>query len=504
MQTHISSRWWLLFAISLMALMINIDYTAVNLALVTIARDLHSNLNTIQWLLAAYVLAWVVVILPAGKASDIYGQRCFCIAGLVLFLFGSCLAGIATTSWLIIVARVLQGISCAIYTPTVYALILSNFSQKERGLAMGLVSIGVGLGMALGPTFGGVILTWLGWRWIFFVNVPIGLFALMIIVWATRHQKFVRKTERIDKVGSVVLGSALICFIFALSKIHYFEFLMWPLSLLAFSISLIFIFFLWERKCQFPLIPLGLFANRSYTGCVLAICLEQYVFSAFVVTLALYLQKVQHYSVLAASVIFLGLSLVFGVIAAFGGHWVDRIGIKRPAIIGFIGLAFGLFAFILLSYWGSLGNLIIVLAIVGASMGLAFVAIRAGLVKSIDKEKVGMRSSVFLLFSLFGNVVGVIITTIIYEVISFHELLIKIKKSVNVLLPIQTDQVRQAIEHVGVAHHDLGAFSLLIQNKILKFMPVVLNHGVNVAIFVAMIVAFFASICCYRFMENDI
>ncbi|MCW5588094.1 MAG: MFS transporter [Legionellales bacterium] len=496
-------RWWLLFAISLMALLINIDYTAVNLALVTISRELHSSLNTIQWILAAYVLAWAAVVIPAGKMADIHGQRRFCITGLLLFIVSSIIAGLAPTTPVLIIARILQGLAAAIYIPTVYGLIISSFAQKERGLTMGLISIGVGIGMALGPTFGGGLLAWLGWRWIFYINIPIALLALLIIARTTRYHKFTRSHAKFDGIGSIILGAAVVFLVVSLSKVHYFTFSAWNLSILLLSILLILIFIFWEKGRAFPIIPLSLFKQRSYLGVIIGIFLEQYAFSALIVMLALYLQKVQGYSALEAGIIFLGVSLVFGFIAAFGGYWVDKRGVRFPAAIGFVTLSLGLLLFVLLTNKAPLSMLIFILLIIGIGMGVAFAAIRAGLVKSLDKEKIGIGSSLFLLCSLVGNTLGVIFTTIIFEVVSFSDLLGKLKKHTD-LLPTQINQIRQAIGHVGETHYSFTAFSPSLQHKVLELFPTAIHHGVNVALSIAMLMAILAAITCYRLIAREV
>ena len=291
---------FLLFAFSLMVLMLNIDYTALNLALVTLTHDLNSNLTIMQWVLGGYMLIWAAIVLPIGRAADHFGQKHFCLIGLAIFTLGSLLAGLANSSTMLIVARLLQGISGAFYVPAMYASIFTNYPESRRGLAMGFMSLGVGvgvgvglgLGMALGPTFGGAILTLLtllSWRYIFFVNIPIGIIAFLEIYFIAQKETVKNNQDfQLNKLSSFLLGLALISFMSALGGIHQWGGDTSPvlLLLILFSIILFVTFLLHQKKDIQPLVPISLFKNNSYSACLIAIILEQFSFTSCIVILA--------------------------------------------------------------------------------------------------------------------------------------------------------------------------------------------------------------------------
>jgi MFS family permease len=263
----IMQRFGLLFAIGLMALIINIDYTAVNLALAPVARDFHLGVHDVNWLLSGYILAWAALVIPAGRAVDIYGPRKLCLLGLALFLVSSLLAGYAVNETMLVIGRVLQGIAGGLYVPALYGLISAYFPIEKRGSAMGILSLGAGLGLGFGPTFGGVIIHLLDWRWIFFVNVPIALVAIFVLWFTPEKSKTTDSHNAIPKLASVFLSLAVVSVTFALDRVmqqgvHSSVFIGALLCAL-----LMFVGFVYRQKHSLtPLIAWRLFKNKRYVG----------------------------------------------------------------------------------------------------------------------------------------------------------------------------------------------------------------------------------------------
>lgn len=495
---------WLLFAVALMALMVNVDYTAVNLSLVTIAHHLHSNLNTIQWALSGYMLAWAALIIPAGKQIDSYGQKRMCLIGISLFLFGSVLAGISYNSGLFIIARIIQGISGAIYIPTLYALIFKHFPKQKLGFAMGLLSVGVGFGMAIGPTFGGIVLHYFGWRWIFFINIPIALIALFIINYYSDPDGQNNSEQKLDNIGSIILAGCIVILMFSLSKISS-----WGIGSPNFiitittSILLFLCLVLRQHKRKRELtIPFHLFSNRSYTAIVFAFFLEQYAFSASMVLIALFLQKVLGISVLKASAMFLALNLLFGMISPLGGRIVDRVGVKWPAFLGLFMLAIGFIGFSQLTFSSSYGFIYLNLVIIGLGMGIAFSSLNSGMVKTIKESESGIASSIFLLFALLGNTCGVVISMLIYQSIAVAGLMHALLKTMQ-LSSQQATQLQNIVNYIGEQTYDLSAFTNPAQQKIISLIPSILNAGIANAFLITAMVALVAGILVICFTKKE-
>lgn len=361
----------LLIALSVMFFLINVDYTAMNLTLPTLVNAFDTNLSTVQWVLSGYVLAWAVVIVPAGKLTDFYGAKRLCLVGLSLFAVASLISGLANTASLVIWGRVLQGIAGALFTPGIYACIFQNFPEERRGFAMGMVSLGVGAGAAFGPSFGGVLLTWFGWRSVFFVNLPICLFCFSIIYSQA-------KTVATDANAS--------------EKLSYFKLFH---------------------------IPRNLFKNKAFLGCAIPMGMEQIAFATIFVVSGIYMQYHLHYSAWTASMMYLPMTCLFGVIAAMSGKFIDKIGVRSPAIYGLLLMVVGIYGYGLVESFEGIPYFQTTLIIAGIGMGFAFAALNTAVVKVVEAHQVGIASSVFILFALLGNSIGVMSAVKQYDVLHY-------------------------------------------------------------------------------------
>ncbi|MFN7096508.1 MAG: MFS transporter [Gammaproteobacteria bacterium] len=406
----------LLFALSLIVFLINVDYTAVNLALPTMADDLHTSLNTIQWVLTAYVLTWALLIFPCGGLSAKFTTKQLCITGLSLFIVASALATFAFSSHMLIAARILQGLSAAIYGPAVYGLIHCYVPEQARGRAMGILSLGVGLGLAVGPFIGGSLLTLWSWRAIFLINLPIGLAALYVIFKQQDTQQPSTTSLSLSKSSIFLIGFATLSLIYIVNQYQAWQqhaglYIGWAILAIVALISFVFL----QQKIANPLIPLSLFKNRKYAACCVGIFFEQAGFSIIVVATSLYLQNTLHYSPLISSLIFLFLTVIFGVIALIGGRWVDQQGLVLPTISGMLLMAAGslLFAGVAVSSYSLL--VCPILFVLGVGMGLAFIGLNSGVVKTVSQGHIGIATSVFMVLALIANSFAITFTTLFYQ-----------------------------------------------------------------------------------------
>ncbi|HBN22064.1 MAG TPA: hypothetical protein DD412_02350, partial [Holosporales bacterium] len=251
-----------LCAMMILILLINVDYTAVNIALLPISKDSGADLNTLQWLLSGYVLAWATLVIPAGQMADIYGKRRLLLWGVSVFALASLLCGILTSAPLLIFARVLQGFGGALFVPPLYALVFECFPEKSRGFAIGMLGVGAAIGLAIGPSFGGYILANFGWRWIFLINGPLCLITITMIMLCVAKEPKRISDGKVDTQGGLLLGVALMGFMYALNQSE-----VWGLKdpalwgIIAFSLSLLVLFIKTSKTKENRLIPEGLFSN---------------------------------------------------------------------------------------------------------------------------------------------------------------------------------------------------------------------------------------------------
>lgn len=416
MLTNNKINYFLLSALALMAFLRNIDYTAVNIILLTISNQLHSPISTIRWVLSGYMLAWAIFIIPAGKLINLLGIRRTCQLSLALFLMGSLLTGFAGNPTLLITGRILQGIGGAFYTPVGYKIICCYFPADKKGFTTGIATFGMGLGMALGPTLGGLISATLGWRWIFFINIPFCLAAWYVF------NKFLpseplHKDEKFDLISMSTLSFGIISLIFALNAVGNTWLNKNTIFSAALSLVMFVIFIVREKKLTSPLLPPHVFKNKSYLGALIICGLEQYTFSSIIVLAAIYMQQSLGFSVLRSSTIFLSLSLAFAIATPLCGKSVDKFGAKKPIIMGLSLLALGCILFL-----APANSFIILLAftLMGLGMGTALSALASIPPRKIDIKEVGIASSIFFMFALIGNAFGIVISTNLYEKTNIH------------------------------------------------------------------------------------
>lgn len=417
-------RWLLLFAISLTAFLINVDYTALSLAIVPITSEFRTYLTTSELLLSSYVISWAIIIIPISKFCEIFSKKNVCLVGLALFLFGSIFGACSQSIYQLIFARIIQGTSGAIYLPTLYSMIYLYFSEQERGRAIGIMSLGIGLGLAIGPFLGGFLLHYYSWRAIFWLNVPIVSFAISVFSAVKSQEKLENKNFQFYLSSTILLGISLVLIIHLLQQWRYwFDFHFYYLTEFSIVILTMLAFIGLQVILKNPLIPLKLFENRSYLACCIGIFLEQYGFASCIIGLSFYFQKVLSYSAYQASLMFLSMTSIFGFFAAYGGVWIDRKGVKSPTLLGLILMAMSSILFSFFTVNPSLFLLNLNLILYGIGMGLAFVGLNSGLTITASKNQINLASSLFVMTSLIGNSLGIALSTLIFEYSSAKYLL---------------------------------------------------------------------------------
>ncbi|WP_254716337.1 DHA2 family efflux MFS transporter permease subunit [Actinomadura sp. WMMB 499] len=338
-------RWPALSVCLVAAFMTLLDVSIVNVALPTIREGLHTSEAGLQWVVSGYALAFGLVLVPAGRLGDARSRRAVFMFGLALFTVASALAGAAQGSGWLIAARLLQGVAGGILNPQVAGLIQQLFRGAERGRAFGALGSVIGLATAAGPLLGGGIIALAGpeegWRWVFYVNVPVGVAALFLARWLLPAPVYGAR-QGLDPFGVLLLGAGVLCVLLPFVQHQQWQgALKW--LLLPAAAVLIAAFVGWERRARSPMVDLELFRLRSYAlGTVIALLFFA-GFTAIFFIFTLYLQNGLGYSALGAGLAISPFAAGSGVASALGGRVVDRLG--RPLVAAGLGVvAFGLAA----------------------------------------------------------------------------------------------------------------------------------------------------------------
>ncbi len=318
-------KWWTLIAVCTAVFMLLLDITVVNVALPDIQRSLNSSFSDLQWVVDAYSLTLAAFLLTAGVVGDIYGRREVFAIGLGIFSVASLVCGLSTTPLMLNLARAVQGVGGAIMFATSLALIASAFVGRDRGTAFGIYGAVIGGAVAVGPLIGGAITSGIGWRWIFFVNVPIGAVAILI-TFARISESRDPRARRVDWIGFVTFSASLFCLVFALVRGND---LGWGsttiVGLLVAAAVLMVVFFVNEARTGDPMLDLSLFRIPAFVGLsVAAFTLAASIFAMFLY-LTLYIQDNLGYGPWAAGLRFLPMTLVTFFVAFFAGRLTVRV-----------------------------------------------------------------------------------------------------------------------------------------------------------------------------------
>ncbi len=330
-------KWVALAVTTLGSLMVAIDSTIVILALPNMLQDLHSNMVKMVWVLIGYLLVSTVLLLTFGRMADMFGRVRMYNLGFVVFTAGSVLCGLAQSDTMLIGARLIQGTGGAMLSANAVAIITEVFPAKERGQALGINAITWGAGSVLGPVLGGVILAGASWRWIFLVNLPIGIVGTLAAYLLLHDLAKERKRERFDLVGAALFTVGLVLLLLVLTGgIGSGWLSAGTLTQLAVAVLALGAFIVWERRVPYPMLDLHLFDSRRYAFSVAAATLQSLAVFAVNFLLIFYLQGVRGDSPLVAAVLILPMPVVTGIAGPLSGRWADRAGGTIPATIGLV------------------------------------------------------------------------------------------------------------------------------------------------------------------------
>src|SRR5437660_4728766 len=349
MQAAIQTRrspWIILLVLCLGFFMILLDLTSVNVAIPSIIDGLHAGLDEILWVLNAYILVYAVLLITAGRLGDKYGAKRLFLVGLAVFTFASIGCSLAQSPGQLIVARIVQGIGGAILTPQTLSIITVIFPPERRGAAFGVWGAVAGVATVTGPTLGGFLVTYINWRWIFFVNVPVGLVALAGALLVVPDLRPGRR-HRLDIVGVLLASTSLFGIIFGLVEGERFDWgAIWgPITIpeiIAAGVVLFAVFVVFERFQAEPLMPLSLFSNRNFSISIWVSSAVAFGMLGFFIPVTIFFQSVLGFSALKAGLTFLPMSLVSMVVAPIARRMSDRFGGKYILVAGLTLFAAGM------------------------------------------------------------------------------------------------------------------------------------------------------------------
>jgi EmrB/QacA subfamily drug resistance transporter len=401
------NKWWTLVAVCLGTFMLLLDITIVNVALPDIQDALHTSFSGLQWVVDAYALSLAALLLTAGSLADLYGRRLFYLIGLAIFTGASLLCGLAASTLMLQLSRALQGVGGAIMFAVSLALLAEAFRGKDRGIAFGVWGAITGLAVAIGPLLGGVLTTGLSWRWIFFVNLPIGVVAVVISVLRVAETRSPH-AQRPDWAGFVLFTLSLSGLVYGLiesSERSFTDRLV--LGCFAAAVVLMAAFLIVEWRGRHPMLDLKLFALPTFSGGSIAAFGVSASIFALILYLVLYLQDILRYSALGTGLRLLVLSGGILVVAAIAGRISSKVPVRFLIGPGLIIVGAGLLLMRGLNSSSTWTHLIPGMIVGGVGVGLVNPPLASTAVGVVKPERSGMASGINSTFRQVGIATGI-------------------------------------------------------------------------------------------------
>ncbi|HXD82484.1 MAG TPA: MFS transporter [Candidatus Acidoferrum sp.] len=411
-----------LVVIALAQLMVVLDVAIVNVALPSIQRELHFAAADLEWVVNAYAIAFGGLLLLGGRTGDLFGRRRMFVIGALMFTAGSFAGGIANTSTFLIAARAAQGVGAAVMAPTALSLLAATFQGPARNRALGVYSGVSAGGGAIGLLLGGVITNYLSWRWIMFINVPIGL---LLAFAAPRVLPYVAgKPGRLDLPGAVTVTAGVSLLVYGLARVATHD---WSDSVtratLVIAFAFLITFVLLESRGRSPLMPLRIFANRNRSGAYMLSLAIGAALSGTLFVLTLFLQNVLGFSPLQAGFAFLPTALGVIVGAGLTSRIIGRVGPRVPMTTGALLAAVGMFwlsaVTVHATYFADVFGPLVVLAI---GLGMGFVSTSATAIAGVNPAESGLASALLNVGRQLGGSLGIAIMGTVAASVSRNQL----------------------------------------------------------------------------------
>ncbi|NPV57288.1 MAG: MFS transporter [Anaerolineae bacterium] len=420
-QPLLARKWLVLISVGLGVFLATIDGSIVNIGLNTMVQDLDQPLVVVEWVVLAYMLTISTLMISIGRLGDMIGKKPIYLTGVVIFTIGSGLCGMAPNVYWLIGFRVLQGVGASMTMALGNAIVTEAFPAQERGKALGIMGTIVSLGIIAGPTIGGIILESLSWHWLFFVNLPVGVAGVLMVL------KFVPKDapgpkQRFDYAGAAALFVCLSSFLLALSlgQNGGFERL-GVVSIFGVSIIALLAFIRIEMAVEQPMIDLHIFKNVLFsvnliTGFMVFICT-----SGIVLIMPLYLQNVLGYGPRAAGLMLAVTPLVVAVVAPLSGNLSDRVGSRPISTVGLLIMVFGYLGVASLNETTTTLGYMLRFIPIGLGIGMFQSPNNSAVMGSVPRERLGVASGLLSLTRTIGQTTGIAILSAVWENrVSFH------------------------------------------------------------------------------------
>lgn len=419
-ETIYKNRMLILLNIVMMTFMATLDGSIVNVALPVMAKELSVTTQSVAWVVTAYLIVISTTILIFGKLGDIRGKTGVFKFGIVIFTLGSLMCGIPVSFQFLVAARIIQAVGAAAFMANSQGIITHVFPRNERGRALGISGTFVALGSLVGPPLGGFIISVLNWNYIFLINVPIGIFTLIMGMKTLPANDF-KTLERFDFKGAILIVATIFFLFGALlagENIGYVNPLI--LSGFAFSIISLVMLIIVEKNVKAPLLALNIFHNKLFSLSIFCAFISFLAISCSSIIQPFYLQDVIKLTPASTGLIMMAFPLILAVVAPISGHLSDKIGSEFLTFLGLLLTSAGLFLLSTLNEYSNMALMVVFIAIMSIGNGMFQSPNTSLIMSTVPLDKLGIAGSVNALVRNLGMVFGITMaTTLLYDRMSY-------------------------------------------------------------------------------------
>lgn len=406
--TDENAKWFTLIAACFALFMAILDNLVVNVALPTISRDLDVSTTQLQWIVSAYILVFASIQITAGGIGDRLGRKRWFMYGIGFFMATSVFAALSQNGEMLIAARALQGLGAAFIMPMSLSIISDAFPPEERGKALGIWSAVSVSGLALGPVVGGLLVQYASWHWIFLVNIPVGIVALLVTSAVVRESKDTSGQVATDIPGTLTITGAIASLTYGLIEAGSRG---WgdPLIVGAFTVAAILgvAFVAVEARAEKPMVPLSFFRSTTFTGANLVAFAISFLIAGIAFFGTLYLQNVLGLSPVRAGMALIPMVAVMMIASPISGTLINRLGSARLTSTGMVIAGIGVLLFMRSDVNGSYVDLVPSYMVMGLGMSLIFAPMTTAVLNSVESSRSGVASAVNGAIREVGNAFGV-------------------------------------------------------------------------------------------------
>jgi EmrB/QacA subfamily drug resistance transporter len=408
-------KWWVLIAIGVGSFMSALDGSVVNTVLPLISKTFNASVATVEWVVTVYLLVVSALLLTFGRLGDLRGHKSVYISGFVVFVISSMLSGLAPSALVLIICRGLQALGAAMLLANAPAILTKNFPAHQRGQALGMQGTMTYLGLTTGPSLGGWLATTFSWRAVFYINVPVGLLAILLSLRFIPRDAGSESGAKFDTAGALAFMGGLVALLLALNQGGEWGWFSAPiLAALAVAVVLLAVFLRTERRAPFPMLDLSLFGRRLFSAATASAIFNYVCLYSVLFLLPFYLINGRGLNAEQAGLLLTAQPLIMAIAAPLSGTLSDRIGSRIPSTLGMLLLAAGLFLLSRLGPNTPLNYVAMSLALAGLGTGIFISPNNSALMGAAPRQRQGIAAGVLATARNVGMVLGVGLAGAIY------------------------------------------------------------------------------------------